>query len=79
MILTGRKLEEIGYALYREIWISTLSKKLRRSKRTIMRWRDSDAGLPMEVRQSLLHMIDDQFALLAEKRDQLAEIMDDMP
>ncbi|HCE09753.1 MAG TPA: hypothetical protein DEQ40_14365 [Oxalobacteraceae bacterium] len=77
MILTGRKLEEIGHALYGEIWVSMLSRKLKRSKRTVMRWRSGDFGIPAKMRQQLVDMIDEQFAVLAEKRDYLMTPTDD--
>lgn len=77
MILTGTMLEEIGISLYGDVWVSALSKKLRRSKRTIMRWRDSQRGLPMETRRLLLDLVESQIALLAEKRDILASFWDD--
>lgn len=78
MILTGAKLEEIGKALYGEIWVSVLSRKLGRCKRTIMRMRDEDGPLPLDLRRHMMDLIDEQFAILAEKRDMLAAVFDDM-
>lgn len=76
MILTGRKFEEIGKALYGDVWVSVLGQKLKRTKRTIMRWRDDSP--PPPIRQALLDLIDEQFAILGEKRSALAENFDDV-
>lgn len=78
MILTGAKLEQIGFALYGEIWVSKLSVKLCRAKRTIMRWRDSPSGLPLDVQRQLLALVEDQMAVLGDVRNQLAETFDDI-
>lgn len=75
MILTGKKLQEFGQALYGPIWVSVLSRKLHRTKRTIMRWRDK--APPGDTRQQLLDLIDEQFAVLGEKRSELAAHWDD--
>lgn len=77
MILTGKKLEEIGRALYGDVWVSVLSKKLDCSKRTVMRWRSENTAIPFDLRESLVDMIDEQFAVLGEKRDYLVAPMDD--
>lgn len=77
MILTGRKLEEIGRALYGDVWVSVLSRRLACAKRTVMRWRSEETAIPVDLRQSLVDMIDEQFAVLAEKRDYLLARMDD--
>lgn len=78
MILTGSKLQEFGYALYGQVWIAVLSRKLRRSKRTIMRWRDSPGGLPIDLQRHLLEMMDEQMRVLADKRSQIAATFDDV-
>lgn len=78
LILTGRKFEEIGRAIYGDVWVSMLAKRLRRTKRTIMRWRDGPAAPPPVVRQALIDLIDEQFAILGDKRSQLAEVFDDV-
>lgn len=75
MILTGQKFEEIGRTLYGDVWVSVLSKKLHRTKRTVMRWRD-DAP-PPELRQQLIDLIDEQFAFLGDCRNELAAVWDD--
>jgi hypothetical protein len=77
MILTGPKLESIGRALYGEVWVSVLSKRLGRAKRTIMRWRDNQRALPKALQLSLIDLIDDRLAELGEYRGQLAETFDD--
>jgi hypothetical protein len=77
MVLTGKKLEEVGRALYGDIWVSVLSRRLACAKRTVMRWRSEDTALPVDLRQSLVDLIDEQFAVLAEKRDYLLAPMDD--
>ena len=64
-VLTGEKLEEIGLALYGEGWPGVLAGKLRRSKRTIFRWRDDETGRPNDLRHILAELVDDQIAFLA--------------
>lgn len=78
MILTGPKFEEIGKALYGDVWVSAMAKRLKRAKRTVMRWRDGSSPIPPPIRQGLLDMIDEKFAILGEKRSQLSEIFDDV-
>ncbi len=78
MIMSGQKLEEFGRALYGDIWLSTLARKLKRSKRTILRWRNGDAGLSKELQLALIDLIDERFAVLGEKREQLAKTFDDV-
>jgi len=77
VILTGPKLEEFGRALYGDIWLSSLSKRLRRSKRTILRWRNSGCGLPKELQRALIEIIDDQISIPGDVRSQIAETFDD--
>lgn len=77
MILTGAKLEEIGKALYGDGWLGVVALKIRRSKRTIMRWRDSPCGMDTEMRQQLIDMLDEQSAVLGRHRSDLAAIFDD--
>lgn len=78
MILTGPKLEEIGKALYGPVWVSMLSKKLRCTKRTVMRRAGNPRAMPAEMQRALIDLIDEQFSILAEKRDMLAQTFDDV-
>lgn len=71
MILTGQKLEEMGKALYGDVWVSVLSKKLKCSKRTVMRWRSHTRAMPPDMRDCLLALLDDQINLLAFHRNVL--------
>lgn len=77
MILTGAKLEWVGKKLYGAIWVSRMSEKLARTKRTIMRMRDRKSGHSLALQRQLLEIVDTQIAELEEVRNELAETFDD--
>lgn len=77
MILTGAKLEEIGKAVYHDNWVAHLSKRLGCSKRTIMRRRDEERPIPPEWKVALLDLINEQYAILADAYNLLAQESDD--
>lgn len=73
MILTGRKLEEIGLTLYGRYWPSIICKRLRRARRTIFKLRDEETVAWPGIKEQLAELIDDQMATLAALRDELRE------
>lgn len=79
MILTGLKLQEIGRHLYGAEWASVLASRLRMSKKTVFRWRDSERAIPPKLRDQLSELIDDQLATLAAHAQELREGVMDEP
>lgn len=73
MILTGRKLEEIGKALYGRTWPTIMAPRLRRARRTLFKWRDEESAIDPGLRDQLAELLDDQLATLAALRDELKE------
>ena len=71
MILTPASLAETGRALYGDDWEGTLAVKLERSRRTINRWRDGEARMPVWLRRQLLALIEEQQEVLNERRSNL--------
>ena len=72
-LLVGRKLEETARDIYGDIWVSALAKNLRRSKRTILRYRDGDSRIPGAVRRALLALIDAQITILMQRKAELSD------
>lgn len=73
MILTGGKLEEIGKALYGDSWAMVLALRLRKSRKTVWRWRDSERAIPLDLRHQLVELIADQQAMLDKFGQELHE------
>lgn len=73
MILTGRKLEEIGKALYGAHWPSIMARRLRKGRRTLFNYRDETTGMDPAMRRALEALLDDQMAMLANMKAELAE------
>lgn len=73
MILTGAKLEEIGKALYGDSWAMVLALRLRKSRKTVWRWRDSERAIPPDLRLQLVELIADQQAMLDKFGQELHE------
>ena len=48
---------ELGEALWREWWITPMSKALGVNERTIRRWRDGESRIPVTVLQELRVML----------------------
>jgi len=79
MILTGAKLEEIGKALYGDSWALVLAGRLRKSRKTVWRWRDSERAIPPDLRGKLAELIDDQLNTLSAHANELREGVLDTP
>lgn len=77
VILTGAKLEEIGRALYGDNWPSVLANRLRRSRMTIFRWRDSPRALGKSVKRELAELIEEQMLALSDYANDIREEMQD--
>ncbi len=68
-VLTGRKIEEIGHALFGPAWMALLAQHLGISKKTVRRWKDGKNNPPRDLRYSLVELMDNQLALLSKLRD----------
>jgi hypothetical protein len=77
MILTGAEFKDYLKALYGDVWLSAGSKRLNRSKTFIKRLCARQTGLPLEYQRILMDLIDEQFAILGQKRARLAATFDD--
>jgi len=71
MILTGRKLEEIGMSLYGDNWPSVMAARLKKARKTLFRYRDK--APPAEMKQQLAALVEDQLATLAAHLEELRE------
>lgn len=71
IILTGRKLEEIGRALFGADWQTPMAAKFRKSVRTVRRWANDDVAKPAELRVQLVVLIEDQLHALAQLHEEL--------
>lgn len=63
MILTGRKLEEIGRALYGSGWAAILAERLDRTRQTVNNWRGG-APMPKELKVELSDTVEHQIDVL---------------
>ena len=72
MILTGSKLQEIGKALYGDSWPSILGKRLKKSRKTIFRYREG-APMPSDLKRQLAQLVEDQIAELGQHHQKLTE------
>lgn len=71
IILTGRKLEEIGRAVFGDDWQTPMGARLRKSARTIRRWANDRVAKPPELRAQLVAIIEDQMHTLAQHHEEL--------
>lgn len=73
MILTGKKLEEIGLAVHGRNWPSIMAKRLRRARRTLFNIRDGISEPWPGMKEQLAELVDDQIATLAALKEELRE------
>ena len=72
-IITAARLAEFGEALYGPRWQTILAAQLGVARRTVTRWKDGDCRLPLDVRERLVDILDDQIACLAALRSEVDE------
>lgn len=58
MILTPQLLSEIGPALFGDDWEGEIAREIKRSKKTIERWRDGKTRIDPRVRGMVLALIE---------------------
>lgn len=65
-LFTPENLQAVCHLLYGYRWRAVLAKKLRCSERTVDRWMDRKAALPLELPMQLRELIVEQMAALSD-------------
>lgn len=63
-VLTANMLVEMGQSLYGDEWEVTLARRLKVSRRTVMRWRDEECAMPAGLFTVLEALVEQQIAAL---------------
>jgi hypothetical protein len=67
VILTGKKLDELGTEIWGPEWAAVLSGRLRLTKKRLFRWRDKpDHAIPADIRDAIMRLAEDQLMATAK-------------